>query len=304
MIVMKFGGTSVESAEAIQRVASIVRERLDRRPVVVVSAMGKTTNKLLAMADTAASGEAASGEEEVTLQLWHHWSTSRHPLLQARVEAFMELYPHINVVETLQPQDGIVEKLLTAIAGGSAPDVAMLHRRNLQAFAAEGALVPIDSYIAEAGIEEGYWYPGEYSSNIFDGQIYGLPLTEARNLLVETFERAAIERALSAQDGNISAAARQLGIHRQSLQQKMKQLGIGSDRQDGTAQIVERGAVEGIENRGTVDREGRDGALALEQKVLKRHDGVPRRSEPVGSIPHSPHTPTAAIAPPASATTS
>src|SRR5246127_1263748 len=56
MIVMKFGGTSVESAAAIQRVAGIVKARLDRRPVVVVSAMGKTTNKLLALADTAISG--------------------------------------------------------------------------------------------------------------------------------------------------------------------------------------------------------------------------------------------------------
>jgi aspartate kinase len=56
MIVMKFGGTSVESAEAIRRVAGIVRERLDRHPVVVVSAMGKTTNKLLAMAAKAVSG--------------------------------------------------------------------------------------------------------------------------------------------------------------------------------------------------------------------------------------------------------
>ena len=45
MIVMKFGGTSVESAAAIERVASIVRAREARRPVVVVSAMGKTTNK-------------------------------------------------------------------------------------------------------------------------------------------------------------------------------------------------------------------------------------------------------------------
>ena len=44
MIVMKFGGTSVESAVAIERVASIVKARLDRHPIVVVSAMGKTTN--------------------------------------------------------------------------------------------------------------------------------------------------------------------------------------------------------------------------------------------------------------------
>jgi len=57
MIVMKFGGTSVESRAAIERVAGIVRARLDRKPVVVVSAMGKTTNRLLAMAQAAVSGQ-------------------------------------------------------------------------------------------------------------------------------------------------------------------------------------------------------------------------------------------------------
>jgi aspartate kinase len=64
MIVMKFGGTSVESAEAIERVEGIVRERLDRHPVVVVSAMGKTTNKLLAIA-----GAAVEGKRERALEL-------------------------------------------------------------------------------------------------------------------------------------------------------------------------------------------------------------------------------------------
>src|ERR1700677_4124387 len=57
MIVMKFGGTSVESAAAIERVAGIVRARLHQRPVVVVSAMGKTTNRLLEIARTAISGK-------------------------------------------------------------------------------------------------------------------------------------------------------------------------------------------------------------------------------------------------------
>src|SRR5579871_2991422 len=57
MIVMKFGGSSVESAAAIERVAGIVNARLDHAPVVVVSAMGKTTNKLLAIASAAIEGE-------------------------------------------------------------------------------------------------------------------------------------------------------------------------------------------------------------------------------------------------------
>ncbi len=56
MIVMKFGGSSLASGEAVRRVASIVAERLGRKPVVVVSAMGKTTDRLLEAADHAAAG--------------------------------------------------------------------------------------------------------------------------------------------------------------------------------------------------------------------------------------------------------
>ena len=59
MIVMKFGGSSVDGAAAIERVAGIVRDRLPRQPVVVVSAMAKTTSRLLAAADAAAAGDRA-----------------------------------------------------------------------------------------------------------------------------------------------------------------------------------------------------------------------------------------------------
>jgi len=57
MIVMKFGGTSVQDAAAIDRVAAIVRDRLPERPVVVVSALAKITDQLLAMAEAAGAGD-------------------------------------------------------------------------------------------------------------------------------------------------------------------------------------------------------------------------------------------------------
>jgi aspartate kinase len=44
---MKFGGTSVEGATAFQNAARIVAERVERRPVVVVSAMAGFTDALL-----------------------------------------------------------------------------------------------------------------------------------------------------------------------------------------------------------------------------------------------------------------
>src|SRR5579875_465244 len=75
MIVMKFGGTSVESETAIRRVTEIVRAAEVRRPVVVVSAMGKTTNKLLAVAREAAAGrrdQALALLDELRLAHLHH----------------------------------------------------------------------------------------------------------------------------------------------------------------------------------------------------------------------------------------
>ena len=57
MIVCKFGGTSVGDAGAIARTAAIIASRRERQPIVVVSALGGTTNKLLQIAEQAAKGQ-------------------------------------------------------------------------------------------------------------------------------------------------------------------------------------------------------------------------------------------------------
>lgn len=56
MIVVKFGGTSVADAAAVERAASIVAGREARRPVVVVSALAGTTSDLLGVAEMASRG--------------------------------------------------------------------------------------------------------------------------------------------------------------------------------------------------------------------------------------------------------
>ena len=72
MIVMKFGGTSVESSDAIARLVGTVNAHLAERPVVVVSALGKTTNRLLEFAEHARRGELYMGSKCLTeLQDYH-----------------------------------------------------------------------------------------------------------------------------------------------------------------------------------------------------------------------------------------
>ena len=57
MIVCKFGGTSVGDAQAIARTAAIIASRRERQPIVVVSALGGTTNTLLQIAEQSAKGQ-------------------------------------------------------------------------------------------------------------------------------------------------------------------------------------------------------------------------------------------------------
>jgi aspartate kinase len=76
MIVMKFGGTSVQDAKAIDRVAQIVQGRLADRPVVVVSAMAKVTDSLLNMGRAAGNGDRKSALKMARALRERHYDTA------------------------------------------------------------------------------------------------------------------------------------------------------------------------------------------------------------------------------------
>jgi aspartate kinase len=69
---MKFGGTSVGDAAAFQRVAAIVSAQASAQPVVVVSAMTKVTDALLAAFDIAKRGDADAAFESLDQHFARH----------------------------------------------------------------------------------------------------------------------------------------------------------------------------------------------------------------------------------------
>src|SRR5205807_377891 len=115
MIVMKFGGTSVEDAKAIDRVASIVEGRLAKQPVVVVSAMAKVTDTLLTMARAAGEGERKTALKLCRSLQERHYNTASellgtalftefHSELGAEFEALDELLRGIAAVGEITPR--------------------------------------------------------------------------------------------------------------------------------------------------------------------------------------------------------
>jgi aspartate kinase len=115
MIVMKFGGTSVEDATAIDRTAAIVKGRVAKKPVVVVSAMAKVTDTLLKMAQAAGSGDRESALGLSRGLRERHYNTAGellgtgvftkfHGELEAEFDALDELLRGIAAVGELTPR--------------------------------------------------------------------------------------------------------------------------------------------------------------------------------------------------------
>jgi aspartate kinase len=134
MIVMKFGGTSVQDAAAINRVAEIVSGRMDHEPVVVVSAMASVTEALLSVAQVAKERRVDAALAGINELRERHLTTARGLLAQSHespldaVEReiqnqFLELENLVRSVATLgelttRSQDAIVsfgERLSSAI---------------------------------------------------------------------------------------------------------------------------------------------------------------------------------------------
>ncbi len=113
LVVMKFGGTSVEDARAMERTAAIVagRRKKGLDAVVVVSAMAKVTDQLLAAAAAAGRGDKA-GALALSSRLRHRHADAAtdllkgdaghlHPLIHAEFDALDDLLRGIAAVGEL-----------------------------------------------------------------------------------------------------------------------------------------------------------------------------------------------------------
>ncbi|MBZ5598634.1 MAG: lysine-sensitive aspartokinase 3 [Acidobacteriia bacterium] len=149
MIVMKFGGTSVEDAQAITRAAGIVKARLPQKPVVVVSAIAKVTDQLLAMARAAGAGDRDTALKVSRGLRERHYNvagellgtgifTQFHSELEADFDALDELLRGIAAVGELTPRTSdhvasygelLSSKIVTAAFSARGLDASMVDSR-------------------------------------------------------------------------------------------------------------------------------------------------------------------------------
>ena len=149
MIVMKFGGTSVANAEAINRAIEIVRSRLDKKPIVVVSALAKVTDALYNISYAAENCNLAEASDIIEKLRIRHFKLAYELLgdspslketldmLKVEFDELQKLVEAVTVLGELTPRikARIISKgeLLSSIVIGHALDVAGISTRWLDA---------------------------------------------------------------------------------------------------------------------------------------------------------------------------
>jgi len=105
MIVMKFSGPTIESADAIRSAAQLIQTRLPKKPVLVISAAGDTTDLLLESIDHALKGDSDQAIEKV--QQLHEY----HLTLAEELELTDDLL--VNFKETVQEYRSELTEFMT-----------------------------------------------------------------------------------------------------------------------------------------------------------------------------------------------
>lgn len=124
------------------------------------------------------------GENEILL--WGVGGTSRDYQADV-VKAFTDANPQVSIAVNNVPGtgDGDATKVITAVRGGTAPDLWWMDRFSCAQYAALGLLEPIDDLIAEYE-EPGFmdqYLPFAANELRLNGQVYGLPTSTDTRVL-------------------------------------------------------------------------------------------------------------------------
>lgn len=127
----------------------------------------------LAVALTACGG-GQGDDAEIVIRFWAMGREGE--VVQELIPEFERRNPGVRVQVQQIPWTAAHEKLLTAFVGEATPDVTQLGNTWVPEFVALGALESLDARVTQSdAIAREDFFPGIWSTNVLDGQAYGIP---------------------------------------------------------------------------------------------------------------------------------
>ncbi|XOI97609.1 ABC transporter substrate-binding protein [Paenibacillus polymyxa] len=139
---------------------------------------------LVTACSTKGGSNDQAGEGITTVTMWHGLTSIDLDNMNKVVKAFEEKNPTIKMkLVYTESNEGSDQKLLTAVAGGNPPDVALFDRFKVGTWAAQGSLTDLSSMAAESGIRKEMYYPFAWEESSYQGKLYAMPMDTDSRLL-------------------------------------------------------------------------------------------------------------------------
>ncbi|TNJ61944.1 ABC transporter substrate-binding protein [Paenibacillus hemerocallicola] len=120
-----------------------------------------------------AGTEPAKPKEKVEINFWYSWRGAEGEAMEKVIADFNAGQDRIVVKGTLETDQ---KKQLTAITGGSPPDVANNFGYNSAAWGVQGAMTPLDPFMQKSGMKASDFVPAAIQQTQYKGTTYALPL--------------------------------------------------------------------------------------------------------------------------------
>jgi multiple sugar transport system substrate-binding protein len=113
---------------------------------------------------------------EDMLTVWVYGSPQEAQLFRRTAEQYRREHPDVKFRLEVIPGRNVVQKLLTGMDAGHAPDVCVLHWREMAQVSSTGQLLPLDELVARDGLDVDDYYPVGLQAYRYHGALYGLPV--------------------------------------------------------------------------------------------------------------------------------
>ncbi len=147
---------------------------------------------------------------EVVLEFWAMGAEGEK--VQPLIDRFEAEHPGVRVAVQQQPWTSAHEKLLTAFAGRSTPDVSQLGNTWVAELHALGALADLTPYVRQSeAVGADDYFSGAWDTNVIDGRLWGVPWYVDTRLLfyrADLFREAGYEQMPATWDEWVEAMRR------------------------------------------------------------------------------------------------
>ncbi|MBN2055030.1 extracellular solute-binding protein [bacterium] len=139
--------------------------------VVLLAGCGGGTDE--AAPGTGSAAGAAPEAGPVELKIWETYNDEEHDLFMTLVEQYMQQHPGVTISVQQIPYGGHRNKIMTALATRTTPDIARIDNAWIPKLAPRNAIAPLDEFGAAAW--GGQLVQAAFQTCLYDGTVFGIP---------------------------------------------------------------------------------------------------------------------------------